>query len=192
MAQAPAVSNSEREVKEDFSALRSDLDSLRKDFGTFVGTLKSTAGGRAEAELDAMRERIATLGNELQATGQQQLRKVEGKIEERPYASLPSRSRSGSWSAGCSTDADPGPRRPPASTFAGARSRPARTSRSKRRGGCGPRLPAVARQPRLRAKLAGGFLVASLAGPGAGYAALFRRTPPPSVSMTLFRSLTQA
>jgi ElaB/YqjD/DUF883 family membrane-anchored ribosome-binding protein len=88
MAQARAASNGGRDVKEDFSALRSDLDSLRKDFGTFVSTLKSTAGSRAEAEVEAMRERIATLGNELQTTGQQQLRKVEGKIEERPYTSL--------------------------------------------------------------------------------------------------------
>ena len=35
-----------------------------------------------------MRKRIATLANDLQTTGQQQLRNVEGKIEERPLMSL--------------------------------------------------------------------------------------------------------
>jgi ElaB/YqjD/DUF883 family membrane-anchored ribosome-binding protein len=83
---ARAATNGGRDA--DFRALRSDLDNLRKDFGTFVSTLKNNAGDRPEAEVEAMRERIATLGNELQAMGQQQLRKVEGKIEERPYTSL--------------------------------------------------------------------------------------------------------
>jgi ElaB/YqjD/DUF883 family membrane-anchored ribosome-binding protein len=88
MAQARAASNGERDVKEDFGALRSDLDTLRKDFGTFVSTLKSSTSSRAEAELDAMRQRIATLTNDLQTRGEQQVRNVESKIEERPFMSI--------------------------------------------------------------------------------------------------------
>jgi ElaB/YqjD/DUF883 family membrane-anchored ribosome-binding protein len=88
MAQARAASNGGRDVKEDFDALRSDLDTLRKDFGALVSTLKSNTSSRAEAELDAMRRRIATLASDLQTTGQEQIHKVEGKIEERPFVSL--------------------------------------------------------------------------------------------------------
>jgi ElaB/YqjD/DUF883 family membrane-anchored ribosome-binding protein len=88
MAQARAASDNGRDAKEDFQALRSDLDTLRKDFGTFVSTLKSNATNRTEAELDAMRQRIATLAGDLQTSGQQQLRNVEGKIEQRPFVSL--------------------------------------------------------------------------------------------------------
>jgi ElaB/YqjD/DUF883 family membrane-anchored ribosome-binding protein len=88
MAQARAASNNGRDAKEDFDALRSDLDTLRKDFGTFVSTLKDNASSRAEAELDAMRQRLTTLSSDLQATGQQQLRKVEAQVGERPFTSL--------------------------------------------------------------------------------------------------------
>jgi ElaB/YqjD/DUF883 family membrane-anchored ribosome-binding protein len=35
-----------------------------------------------------MRQRIATLANDLQTTGKQQVRNVENKIEERPSVSL--------------------------------------------------------------------------------------------------------
>jgi ElaB/YqjD/DUF883 family membrane-anchored ribosome-binding protein len=61
---------------------------LRKDVSTLVGTLKSNATNRAEAEMDAMRERIASLATGLQTTGQQQIRNVGGTIEERPFVSL--------------------------------------------------------------------------------------------------------
>ena len=88
MAQARAASNGGRDAKEDFGALRSDLDTLRKDFGTFVSTLKDNTSSRAGAELDAMRQRIATLASDLQATGQEQVQKVEGKVGERPFVSL--------------------------------------------------------------------------------------------------------
>jgi ElaB/YqjD/DUF883 family membrane-anchored ribosome-binding protein len=88
MAQARAASNNGRAAKEDFDALRSDLDTLRKDVGTLVSSLKNNASSRAEAEVEAMRQRIAALSNNLQTTGQQQLRKVEGQIGERPFTSL--------------------------------------------------------------------------------------------------------
>jgi ElaB/YqjD/DUF883 family membrane-anchored ribosome-binding protein len=35
-----------------------------------------------------LRRRIATLADSLQATGQQQVEKVEGKVHERPFMSL--------------------------------------------------------------------------------------------------------
>jgi ElaB/YqjD/DUF883 family membrane-anchored ribosome-binding protein len=88
MAQARAASNGGRNAKEDFDSLRSDLDTLRKDVGTLVSTLASNASSGAAAELEAVRQRFASLSNDLQATGQQQLRNVESKIEERPFMSL--------------------------------------------------------------------------------------------------------
>jgi ElaB/YqjD/DUF883 family membrane-anchored ribosome-binding protein len=94
MAQARATSTtaasdrSGRDVKEDFDALRADVDTLRKDFSTLVTTLRGSASSRAEAELDAMRQRVATLAHDLQTTGQQQLRIAERKIEEQPFMSV--------------------------------------------------------------------------------------------------------
>jgi hypothetical protein len=76
MAQARA-SDGERDVKEDFDSLRSDLDTLRKDFAILVGTLKDTATGRAEA-----------LARDVQTAGQQQLRRAERSIEEQPLISV--------------------------------------------------------------------------------------------------------
>ena len=72
-------------AKKNFDALRSELDTLREDFGSFVSTLKDNGSGRAE--LDGIRERIATLSNDLQTSGQQQLRKLEDQVGERPYTS---------------------------------------------------------------------------------------------------------
>ena len=73
-------------AKKNFDALRSELDTLRADFGSFMSTLKDNGSGRAE--LDGIRERIATLSNDLQTSGQQQLRKLEDQVGERPYTSL--------------------------------------------------------------------------------------------------------
>jgi ElaB/YqjD/DUF883 family membrane-anchored ribosome-binding protein len=75
-----------RAAKDNFDALRSELDTLREDFGTFVSTLKDNGSNRAE--LDAIRQRLATLSNDLQTSGQQQLRKLEEQVGERPYTSL--------------------------------------------------------------------------------------------------------
>jgi ElaB/YqjD/DUF883 family membrane-anchored ribosome-binding protein len=87
MAQARA-STDVRDVKEVFDALRSELNTLRKDFGTFASSLKKDGGSRAEDELDAMRQRLATLSDDLQTTGHQQLRKFGDQVGERPYVSL--------------------------------------------------------------------------------------------------------
>jgi ElaB/YqjD/DUF883 family membrane-anchored ribosome-binding protein len=84
MAQAEA----ERNVKQDIEALRSDFDSLRKDVGQLVGTLKDSATSRAETELDALRKRLNKIAGDVQTTGRQQLRTVESQIEERPLVSL--------------------------------------------------------------------------------------------------------
>jgi ElaB/YqjD/DUF883 family membrane-anchored ribosome-binding protein len=65
-----------------------DLDTLRKDFATLVSTLKDTASDRAEAELDAMRQRVVKLAHDVQTTGQQQLRRAERSIEEQPLLSV--------------------------------------------------------------------------------------------------------
>jgi ElaB/YqjD/DUF883 family membrane-anchored ribosome-binding protein len=53
-----------------------------------VSTLKDTASNRAEAELDAMRQRVVTLAHGVQTTGQQQLRRAERSIEEQPLMSV--------------------------------------------------------------------------------------------------------
>ena len=88
MAQGRAAPTDVRDVEKDFDTLRSDLDTLRKDFTTLVSTLKDTASSRAEAELNAVRQRVATFGHDLQATGQQQLRSAEMKIGEQPLMSV--------------------------------------------------------------------------------------------------------
>jgi ElaB/YqjD/DUF883 family membrane-anchored ribosome-binding protein len=88
MAQARATSDGGRDVKDDFDSLRSDVDALRKDLGSLVSTLRNTAGNRAEAELDAIRQRVTTLAHDVQATGQQQLRRAERTIEEQPLMSV--------------------------------------------------------------------------------------------------------
>jgi ElaB/YqjD/DUF883 family membrane-anchored ribosome-binding protein len=73
MAQARARSNGERDVRDDFDALRSALETLRKDFDTF-------AAERAEGG--------ARDGSDLLTTGRQQVRDIAGKVEERPFVSL--------------------------------------------------------------------------------------------------------
>ncbi len=72
-------------AKESFDAIRSELDTLREDFGTFVSTLKDN--GR-RPELDSIRQRITALSNDLQTSGQQKLHKLEDQVSERPYTSL--------------------------------------------------------------------------------------------------------
>jgi ElaB/YqjD/DUF883 family membrane-anchored ribosome-binding protein len=73
-------------AKDNFDTLRSKLDTLREESGTFVSTLKDN--GSSRAEVDAIRQRLATLSSDLQASDQQQLRKLEAQVRERPYTSL--------------------------------------------------------------------------------------------------------
>ena len=72
-----ASSNGERAPRDEFEVLRSDLDTLRQDFGTLVSTLKENVSGRGRA-----------LARDLQTAGQHQLRTAERKIEERPLMSV--------------------------------------------------------------------------------------------------------
>jgi hypothetical protein len=73
---ARATLNGGRAAKEDFGTLRSDLGTLRSDFGTFLSILKDNASSRTQADVVAMRQRVATLASHLQVTGQQQVQKV--------------------------------------------------------------------------------------------------------------------
>jgi ElaB/YqjD/DUF883 family membrane-anchored ribosome-binding protein len=71
MAEAPTGSNGGREAKDDFEALRSDLDTLRQDFATLVSTLQAEG-----------------LALDLQTAGQQRLRSTERMIQEQPLMSV--------------------------------------------------------------------------------------------------------
>jgi ElaB/YqjD/DUF883 family membrane-anchored ribosome-binding protein len=75
-----------RAAQENFDALRSEVDNLRKDFGALVSSLKDKGNG--QAELDAIRQRLSSLSDDWQTTGQKQLRKLEDQIGDRPYISL--------------------------------------------------------------------------------------------------------
>jgi ElaB/YqjD/DUF883 family membrane-anchored ribosome-binding protein len=71
MAEAPTGANGGREAKDDFEALRSDLDTLRQDFATLVSTLQAEG-----------------LALDLQTAGQQRLRSTERMIQEQPLMSV--------------------------------------------------------------------------------------------------------
>jgi ElaB/YqjD/DUF883 family membrane-anchored ribosome-binding protein len=75
-----------RAAQENVDALRSELDNLRKDFGVLVSSLKDNGSGRAD--LDAIRQRLSSLGDDWQTTGQNQVRKLEDRIGDRPFVSL--------------------------------------------------------------------------------------------------------
>jgi ElaB/YqjD/DUF883 family membrane-anchored ribosome-binding protein len=75
-----------RAAQENFDALRSELDNLRKDFGALVSSLKENGSGGAD--LDAIRQRLSSRSDDWQTTGQKQLRKLEGQIGDRPFVSL--------------------------------------------------------------------------------------------------------
>ena len=44
--------------------------------------------GRTQAEVDAMRQRVATLAGHCRRRASSKVQKVEGKIHERPFVSL--------------------------------------------------------------------------------------------------------
>ena len=71
MAEAPTGSSGGREAKDEFEALRSDLDTLRQDFATLVSTLQAEG-----------------LALDLQTAGQQRLRSTERMIQEQPLMSV--------------------------------------------------------------------------------------------------------
>jgi ElaB/YqjD/DUF883 family membrane-anchored ribosome-binding protein len=71
MAEARTGSNGGREPKDEFEALRSDLETLQQDFATLVSTLQAEG-----------------LAQDLQTVGQQRLRSTERMIREQPLTSV--------------------------------------------------------------------------------------------------------
>lgn len=85
---ADAGTKAERDLRQDIDALRGDFDSLRKDVGQLVETLKGSTSERAEAELEDVRRRLNKLATDVRTGGREQVRNIESHIEERPLASL--------------------------------------------------------------------------------------------------------
>ena len=78
----------ERDLNKDVDAIKADLDALRKDFSSVVETLKDTAKSRAGSELDALQKRMNQLAADVQSSGREGLRAVEGQIGEKPLVSV--------------------------------------------------------------------------------------------------------
>jgi ElaB/YqjD/DUF883 family membrane-anchored ribosome-binding protein len=74
----------ERDLNKDVDAIKSDLDALRKDLASVLETIKGTARSRAESELDALQKRMNQIAADVQASGREGLRAVEGQIGEKP------------------------------------------------------------------------------------------------------------
>jgi len=78
----------ERDLNKDVDAIKADLDALRKDLSSVVETIKGSAKSRAEAELDALHKRLNQIAADLQTSGRDSLRAVEGQIGEKPLVSV--------------------------------------------------------------------------------------------------------
>jgi ElaB/YqjD/DUF883 family membrane-anchored ribosome-binding protein len=78
----------ERELSKDVDAIKADLDALRKDFASVVENIKGTAKSRAESEIEALQRRINQIAADVQASGREGLRAVEGQIGEKPLVSV--------------------------------------------------------------------------------------------------------
>jgi ElaB/YqjD/DUF883 family membrane-anchored ribosome-binding protein len=78
----------ERDLSKDVDAIKSDLDALRKDISSVVQTIKGTAKSRADSEIEALQRRINQIASDVQASGRDSLRAVEGQIEEKPLVSV--------------------------------------------------------------------------------------------------------
>jgi ElaB/YqjD/DUF883 family membrane-anchored ribosome-binding protein len=78
----------ERDVSKDVDAIKGDLDALRKDLSSVVESIKGAAKSRAESELDALQKRLNQLAADVQTSGREGLRAVEGQIGERPLVSV--------------------------------------------------------------------------------------------------------
>jgi ElaB/YqjD/DUF883 family membrane-anchored ribosome-binding protein len=78
----------ERDLSKDVDAIKTDLDALRKDLSSVLETIKSSAKSRAESELDALQKRLNQIAGDVQATGRDSLRAVEGQIGEKPLVSV--------------------------------------------------------------------------------------------------------
>jgi ElaB/YqjD/DUF883 family membrane-anchored ribosome-binding protein len=78
----------ERDLSKDVDAIKSDLDALRKDISSVVQTIKGTAKNRAESEIEALQKRINQIASDVQTSGRDSLRAVEGQIGEKPLVSV--------------------------------------------------------------------------------------------------------
>jgi ElaB/YqjD/DUF883 family membrane-anchored ribosome-binding protein len=78
----------ERDLSKDVDAIKGDLDALRKDLSSVVETIKGAAKSRAESELDALQKRLNQLAADVQTSGREGLRAVEGQIGEKPLVSV--------------------------------------------------------------------------------------------------------
>jgi ElaB/YqjD/DUF883 family membrane-anchored ribosome-binding protein len=78
----------ERDLSRDVDTIKADLDVLRKDIASVLETIKGTARSRAESELDALQRRVNQITADLQASGRDSLRAVEGQIGEKPLVSV--------------------------------------------------------------------------------------------------------
>jgi ElaB/YqjD/DUF883 family membrane-anchored ribosome-binding protein len=78
----------ERDLNKDVDTIKTDLDVLRKDLANVLESIKGTAKSRAESELDALQRRVNQITTDLQASGRDSLRAVEGQIGEKPLVSV--------------------------------------------------------------------------------------------------------
>jgi ElaB/YqjD/DUF883 family membrane-anchored ribosome-binding protein len=82
------ISMAERDLSKDVDAIKSDLDALRKDLASIVETVKGTAKSRAESEIDALQKRLNQIATDVQSSGRDSLRAVEGQIGDKPLVSV--------------------------------------------------------------------------------------------------------
>jgi ElaB/YqjD/DUF883 family membrane-anchored ribosome-binding protein len=78
----------ERDLSKDVDAIKTDLDALRKDFSSVLETIRGTAKSRAESEIDALQKRLNQIAADVQTSGREGLRAVEGQIGEKPLVSV--------------------------------------------------------------------------------------------------------
>jgi ElaB/YqjD/DUF883 family membrane-anchored ribosome-binding protein len=78
----------ERDLSKDVDAIKADLDTLRKDLSSVLETIKGTAKSRAESELEALQKRMNQIAADVQTSGREGLRAVEGQIGDKPLVSV--------------------------------------------------------------------------------------------------------
>jgi ElaB/YqjD/DUF883 family membrane-anchored ribosome-binding protein len=82
------TSMAERDLNKDVDAIKADLDALRKDISSVLETIKGTAKNRAETEIEALQKRINQIASDVQTSGRDSLRAVEGQIGDKPLVSV--------------------------------------------------------------------------------------------------------
>jgi len=85
---AERESRTEQDLRKDVDAIRADIEALRRDLVNVVDTVKGTATDRADAEINALRQRLDKLATNVQTTGRERLHSAEEQIEHHPLLSL--------------------------------------------------------------------------------------------------------